>query len=294
MNIKDKIIQALKQKRPEFANIDAQYLEHVQEHAYRLHTAPSYFVKWIPNDDRLGQNEILVNQTILQKSTISTPRLEFTIKLEEGWIACWEWLDGTDLRYQHRDYLPQAFSQVGCFHAQLRHQQTVYSLITHQRFDTIKELLKDELKFLCAYHDDSVVLQAKTAFSLLELGYPTYIHGDLHPGNIRLAGKSLRFVDWGYCISSLNLFDLGYVETIHFGGAEENEWWNIPPNEAKTVLPAYFEASGMNRNNIDQIQQAVMLWSKLWSYHNCVRNDKKVEALKCRQDIDLLNDMELF
>jgi len=288
MNQEDKIIQTLKEQRREFSNIDKQQLEHVQERAYHLHTAPSYFLKWIPNDDRLGQNEIWVNQTILQKCDFSTPSLKFTIKLEEGSIACWKWLDGTDLRHQNRDYLPQAFAQLGRFHAQQRHQQTVYSLITHQGFDTIKELLKAELDFLCTYHDASVIRKAKTAFLLLELGYPTYIHGDMHPGNLRLMGNSLRFVDWGYCISSVNLFDLGYIETVRFQSTEESGWWNITPDEAKTVLPAYFEASGLDCNNIDQIQRAVMLWSKLWSYYNCVKNDKKTEAVKCKQDIDLL------
>jgi thiamine kinase-like enzyme len=288
MSMEEKIIRALKQNRPECANLDEQHLEHIQEGVYHLHTTPPYFLKWIPNDDRLGQNEIWVNQTILQKCDFPTPHLKFTIKLEEGAIACWEWLDGIDLRHQHRDYLPQAFAQLGRFHTQQRHDHTVYSLITHHGFVTIKELLKAELDFLCTYHDASIVRKAKAAFSLLELGYPTYIHGDMHPGNIRLVEKSLKFVDWGYCISSLNLFDLGYIETVHFQSAEENGWWNIAPDEAKTVLPAYFEASGLDRTNIDQIQQAVMLWSKLWSYYNCVKNDKKTEAVKCKRDIGLL------
>ena len=85
---------------------------------------------------------------------------------------CWEWLEGKDLRYQQRNLLPQAFEQLGYFHAQQRHSNPVYSLITHRVYDTIKSLLEDELAFLTRHHDDAVRQGVMTAFSLLEQDMP--------------------------------------------------------------------------------------------------------------------------
>jgi thiamine kinase-like enzyme len=288
MSLENEIIQVLKNKVSGFANINEQQLELIQEGAYRLRTIPSYFIKWIPNDDQLGQNEIYVNQNILKNVNIPTPRLICTILAAEASIVCWEWLDGIDLRFQHRDWLPLAFAKLGDFHSQQRNNQPVFSLITHRSYNTISELLKIELEFLCSYHDTFVLQKAKNLFSLLELGYPTYIHGDLHPGNIRLIGDDLKFVDWGYCKNSLSLFDLSYIETIRFEGAEFNEWWNITPEESISILPAYYNACGMNGIDYQQIQIAVMLWAKLWSYFNCVKSDKNNDAIICRQHIDQL------
>lgn len=288
MNVENEIIQALKSKVPEFANINEQQLELIQEGAYHLHTTPSYFIKWIPSGDQRGQNEIRINQTILKKVNIPTPQLFCVVKTTEGSIACWEWLDGKDLRFQYRDWLPLAFAKLGEFHAQQHNDHPVYSLITHRSFNTISELLKIELEFLCSYHDSFVLQKARSIFSLLELGYPTYIHGDLHPGNIRLIGNDLKFVDWSYCKYSLSLFDLGYIETISFDGAELNEWWRITPEESASVLPSYYNACGLSGFDFKQTHYAVMLWSKLWSYSNCIKNDNKNEALVCRQHIEQL------
>lgn len=288
MSLENEIIQALKNQVSEFADINEQQLEPIQEGAYQLHTDPSYFIKWIPNGDQLGQNEIWVNQNILKKINIPTPRLICTIKTAKGSIACWEWLDGEDLRFQHRDWLPLAFTKLGKFHAKQHNNQPVYSLITHRSFNTISELLKIELEFLCSYHDNSVLQKARSIFSLLEFGYPTYIHGDLHPGNIRLIGNSLKFVDWSYCKNSLSLFDLSYIETINFDGAELNGWWNITPEESVSVLHSYYNACGLNRFDFKQTHYAVMLWAKLWSYFNCISNNNKNEAIVCRQHIDQL------
>lgn len=285
MSIESKIIQAIRGKRPGFANITEQHLEPIQDKVYRLWTTPSYFIKWIPDNDRLGQNEIWVNQTILQKEDALAPCLIFTIRLDEGSVAGWEWLEGIDLRHQHRDYLPQAFAKLGQFHANQRHEGVVYSLITRQGYNTPKELLESEHKFLCTYHDDEITRKAMSAFSVLEAGYPTYIHGDLHPGNIHLTGKGIRFVDWSYSISSLSLFDLSYVETICFEATDGNEWWSITPDKSKKVLPAYFDASGLEEDHIDQILQAVMLWTKLWAYYNSIRLENKSVAIKCKQQI---------
>ena len=268
------------------ANITEESLEPVQEHAYHLRATPPLFVKWISNDDILGQNEIKINRAAFQNETNIAARLIHTVQLADGVIGCWEWLTGSDLRKMHRNHLPEAFAQLGHFHAKHRHNQVVYSLITQKAYDTPRELLAAEHQFLCSYHDAEVVQRAKPMFSWLEAGFPTQIHGDLHPGNLKLHEGKVRFLDWGYSRSSLNLFDLGYIETIRFDVSNENEWWTITPQEAPAVLAAYYVAVGKPVENIDQIHRAVMLWAKLWSYYNCVRYENEVAAERCKRHIN--------
>lgn len=208
-------------------------------------------------------------------------------------MAGWEWLDGNDLRYQNRDLLPQAFEQLGNFHLEQRHTGQVYSLVTHQPYATIKDLLEGELTFLTAFHDKSVRKEVARAFSLLEAGFTTYIHGDMHPGNLRITEQGLKFVDWGYCISSLSLFDLGYIHTVNFEDrADKAPWWCITPEEAQLVLPAYYAACGLGGHNYNQIHWAVMLWRELWAYYNSIQHENLFASEKCKQHIEQLIAMK--
>lgn len=292
MKIESKIIQALQKQKPRLANITEKLLKPIQERTYHLCTAPPLFVKWISKDDVLGLNEVRVNQTLLQDQESITPRLIQIIELDDGVIGCWEWLAGSDLRNNYRNYLPQAFAQLGSFHKAHRHHQGVYSLITQQEYDTTRELLEAEHRLLCAYHEVEIVQKAKPFFSLLEIGFPTQVHGDLHPGNIKLHAGKLKFIDWSYSWRSLNLFDLSYVETIRFAEAEENEWWIITPEEADQVLSAYYEAAGMLVENIHQVHRAVMLWTKLWTYYNSVRFEDAISAERCKRQIAFIFEIE--
>jgi hypothetical protein len=286
VSVESIVVEALKTKIPELAHGEEFTLEIIQENAYHLHTHPPYFVKYIADGDRLGRNEIWANQTIMPEATIPRPTLVFTVKTVDATIICWEWLDGIDLRYQQRNLLPQAFEQLGYFHAQQRHTNPVSSLVTHGTYDTLKDLLEAELAFLTRYHAEAVRQEVMTAFTLLETGFATYLHGDLHPGNIRITEQGLKFVDWGYCTSSLCFFDLGYIQTINFDDPEEdNHWWCITPEEAQLVLPAYYKACGLGGYDYFHIHRAVMLWSKLWAYHNCIKNGDEFSAEKCRKHI---------
>jgi hypothetical protein len=288
MCVEDRIIQALKTGRSQFAMVEPDQLEPLQDGVYHLRTTPPYFIKWIPEDDLLGNNEIWVNQAILSKASIPTPRLIFTIKVVGASIAVWEWLEGLDLRYQHRDWLPRAFTLLGHFHAEQRHVGRMESLITHHSFESVKDLLKAELGFLCTGLENHVCKKAAWAFSLLEAGYPTLVHGDAHPGNIRLTDAGLKFVDWGYCASSLNLFDLGYIQNISQPRPVSDEWWHITKDEAGLVLSAYYDACGIKNPDIDRIQWAVVFWSKLWGYHNCLKKGDPIEAETVRLQINEL------
>ena len=102
-----------------------------------------------------------------------------------------------------------------------------------------------------------------------------------------MTSNGLKIVDWGYSISSLNLFDLGYVQSLALE-AEEAAWWNIQPGEAQFVLQAYFAACGMEPFDFLPIHRAVMLWGELWSLYNCAQNHLEAEAAGRRANIGIL------
>lgn len=284
--MKNKIIRSLRENLPSLRGVTSEDLEVVQERAYRLLIAPPWFVKWIPADDELGQNEIKVDQTVLQGWESVAPRLLHVLHLEDGVIGCWEWLDGDDLRYHWRDLLPRAFAKLGRFHLAHRYSGEVFSLVTQEVYGSPKELLEAEYQLLCSYHGERMAREAKPYFSLLlEVGFPTQIHGDLHPGNIRLHAGDVRLVDWGYSRRSLNLFDLSYVEAIRQEPVDLEEWWIITPEESLGVLSAYGAVVGVPAEKMLQVQHAVMVWAKLWAYHNSVRHGNKSAAERSRQQI---------
>lgn len=185
--------------------------------------------------------------------------------------------------------LPQAFEQLGLFHVSQQHTGPVQSPVTQRRYETVQSLLTIEMDYLGRHHPEPIQHAARKAGALLKVGYATVIHGDMHPGNLRLTKQGLKFVDWGYCIPSLNLFDLGYVETVVFDDPDEaSPWWIITPEEARAVLPAYYAVSGLTGLDYDRVQLAVMFWSKLWAYENCMKFGNSTEAVKVQRQLKQL------
>lgn len=289
MSIEIEIIDLLKQNSlPEFDELETGDLVQVQENIFRMKSGNrSFFIKLIPNDDIYGRNEIRVNQEVLAKANIPVPCLVCVSGSEKTLLACWEELEGFDLRNRNRELLPNAFSIIGNFHALQRHTQAVYSPTTHQPFASISEMLEAEADFLCSFINNIPKRKVGSIFSLLEVGYPTFIHGDLHPGNIFYTNSGLQFVDWGYGISSLNLFDLVYIQSMSLQDSE-TPWWVIVPSEAGKILPDYFEACGLGGLNYMEIHKAVMLWSELGSHYNSIKNNNQTGTEVCRKNIDLL------
>jgi hypothetical protein len=290
MDIQSRIVKTLKTEHLEWFEGSWQLL-HIQEFAYHFQAdTKSLFIKWIPGSDLYGLNEIKINQTWLPDADLCTPQLRIAIPMESGYVAGWEWIDGEDLRSQHRELLPQAFSKIGRYHLTHRNQDPVTSPVSKHTYPSIPEMLSSELVLLCADFPDPIP-QAQLV-DLLSIGYTTHIHGDLHPGNIHIAGENLFFTDWGYAINSLNLLELEYVQSVKFDPASEpGEWWMIGPDEASAVLWAYFDACGLDNCDVALTHWAVMVRAQLRSHFNCIVNRNQDGSRICRRNIARLMDI---
>ncbi|MDD5529105.1 MAG: phosphotransferase [bacterium] len=288
MNLESQIIDVLKNCLPKLSRINTYKLEQIETHSYRFYNKNnSFFIKCFPKKDILGSNEIQINKTLLVKANIPVPSFVFDSKTTEAIIACWKWVDGSDIRTQNRHLLPDAFTMLGQFHLEQRYKGNVCSSLTHKSYASIRKMLKAEVDFLCPLYDNAIKLKCASIFSLLEEGCPTIIHGDMHPGNILLDRKSLFFTDWGYSINSINLLDLDYIQSIPFGSGV-TDWWIIDSLEAKTVLPAYFKACGLEHLDVKQTHRAVMLRNELIINYKSMKNNDQQSISICHQNIDLL------
>ena len=226
-----------------------------------------FFAKWIAGNDRRGQNEIEINRMVLGVTSLPVPKLLRVLPAGADRLAVWEWVEGDDLRSKHRERLPEAFRRLGEFHAARRGKGPISSPITGQTYETVEAFLEGETRALCM--DLSPAQQEACACRLqrLSCGYPTLIHGDMHPGNVRLGSSGLMFLDWGYARRSINLFDLDYVRSIPIR-PPETDWWIIQPEEAEGVLAAYFSTCGLPDAETGEIHFAVMVWAALWNLYN--------------------------
>ncbi len=281
------VIRAIRERCEGLENVQESDIERIKENVYWVKGKRNYLLKWIGKRDELGLNEIWVNQNVLEKDVIiNVPKLIAVIQMRKSIVACWEWETGTDLRRENRNKLSDAFTAIGKFHYRHRHKGLIQSLVTHQTYETVTALLQSESEYLCRHHGESVFPKVSKAFSKLETGYATWIHGDFHPGNIRWTENGVQIVDWAYAIRSLNLFELSYVEVMQL--SDDDEWWIITPSEAKSVLPAYFQAAGMDGSDIYEVQRSVMLWAKLWAYDNSIKRGNGAEVNKTKQQIDAI------
>lgn len=269
------------------------FLQQVQENTYRLQdrTGQVFFVKVILPGDSLGQNELRANQQALAHSTLPTPRLLRVVHTPQAEIACWEWLEGEDLRLRGRERLSQAFARLGEFHASQRFVGPLTCPLDGRVYASLPALLDA----IASYAPPDLREACVVRLCLLEAGYPTFIHGDMHPGNLRWqpgeGGEpaALYFVDWGFACPSLNLFDLDYIHSVTLDPPEEvDTWWNITPAEARDVLPAYFAACGLGNLNPWEIQRSVMLWALLRSHYNASQNDDAPAAELAHRRIENL------
>ena len=262
--------------------------ETLNENAYRLvQKERRYFAKWIAADDERGRNELEINRTVLPQSGLPAPKLLYVLPAGEGRLAVWEWAGEEDLRIHGRDLLPQAFRLLGNFHAGQRHPGPVSSPVTGRSYASVPDLLQGEADDLGGLLPPAWRPRCAAGLAILECGYPTLIHGDMHPGNLRRAVDGVLFVDWGYSRRSLNLFDLDYIRSVDLED-DPHEWWHIRPPEAERILPDYFAAAGLGTLDHRTVHRGVMLWSALWAHHNVTLAHDFAGQKTCRRRIAML------
>jgi Ser/Thr protein kinase RdoA (MazF antagonist) len=263
-------------------------LEQISGQTFRARNMDcSIFVKWITADDPRGQNEVEIGRKLLANAPISTPRLMYVIPVAADILAVWEWIDGKDLRWERRELLPEAFRRLGAFHFAQRGSSAISSPVTGNSYTTVEAFLAGETRLLCA--DLSPIRYKRCAGILdrLSCGYPTFIHGDMHPGNLCATPSGPVFVDWGFSRRSINLLDLDYIHSLPVQ-PPETDWWVIQPEEAEDVLSAYFSTCGLAGVNIREIHHAVMVWGLLWSLYNARNSDKALRSLSQQRLENLL------
>ena len=262
--------------------------EKLTENAYRLEQGERcYFAKWIADEDARGRNELEINRNLLPGSGLPVPKLLHVLPAGQGRLAVWEWVGKEDLRAEGRDLLPQAFRLLANFHAGQRRPGPVSSPVTDKVYASVPDLLQGESQDLGGLLPPAYRPRLAAGLAILECGYPTLIHGDLHPGNLRRVPDGVRFVDWGYARRSLNLFDLDYIRSVEMED-DPDEWWHIRPAEARRILPDYFAAAGLGTLDPFAVHRGVMLWAALWAHANVTRAHDFAGQKSCRRRIDML------
>ena len=257
----------------------------IQENVFQVRVGGrDFFVKWIASGNAHGQNELRIGRAFARLKSIPAPRMLFEQAVVGGVIAGWEWIQGRDLRERNREHLPQAFACLGEMHRQMRNSSEITAPLGSARYATVREMLAAETHRLAAPFEAPIQARCLAIVARLDVGYPTLIHGDMHPGNILLEGEHVWIVDWSYACNSLNLFDLDYILSMPL--AETGPAWTvIRPEEAGLVLEAYFRAAGMEKVDIARVHQAVMVWNLLRNYENAILNGYRAEAQLTREQL---------
>lgn len=282
----NRISNLLRQHIPEFAPRTPAGVRIIQGNSFCLSDgASSAFLRWIPNGDWRGETELRYYRTILSTTDFPTPRMLAAVRTSEGTLAVWQWLEGSDLRQEHRSLLPDAFTLLGRFHLSQKHSGPVESPVTHREYATSHELLDAELDALWSFGDLKARHRCRQILSTLEASLQTVNHGDVHPGNIILAGNRLYFVDWGYVHRGLGLTDLAYLWDTRIHEECPDDWWIISGTTASKSLCSYLRAS--DQRDIDQLKvaRAVMVWNQLCTHSNAVRNNLEAEVKRSKQRI---------
>ena len=253
-------------------------LTELKENAYRLSSATGpYFLKWIPNQENIFHDELNEEHLKILSASVYAPTLLFPQGFEGGTLAIWEWLSGEDLRKENRHLLPAAFASLGDFHQGCRHDLPVLAA-DRQAFRTVDELVSAEQARLTPLIEESDQYAFRACLNRLRQGYATYIHGDMHPGNIFKTRRGFQFVDWSLMVPSLNFFDLDYIESVKLD-LPMQFWAYMDPKEAEPILESYASHCGLDDIDILGIHIAVMLWRDANDLEHCLEHPQKQDRV---------------
>jgi len=252
------ILLAMTRRAAELPFVGPFALAPVKDNVYRLAAgAQTFLLKWIPDGESM-HDEVRANRDGLLGDPIA-PLMVATLEEDGGTIACWEWLDGADLRAPQRHLLPRAFGELGAFHLRRRHEGPVVSPRSRRVHPSVAQLVAAEKEALLPLVEPASRQLCAEVLDRLLLGFGTFIHGDIHPGNIIMTADGLRFVDWSLAAPSLNLLDLDYVESVPIQ-PQPLTWPCMLSPEADAVLATYASGCGLSAVDLRRAHLAVMLW----------------------------------
>lgn len=273
---------------PDIAPNSVSEIERIQENSFRIYRqVDSIFLKWIKHNDIKGQNEIQKYLNSLNPDEICIPRLLGQIRNEDGILGVWEYLDGSDLRENNRSRIPEAFRALGAFHLRHVSQTGAESEITNSIHASISDMLDYEVRIISKISSDSMIQDCRDILRILESGFVTLTHGDIHPGNLILSRDRICFVDWGYSRYTLNFSDLGYLWDRDICNEVPEGWWMIK-EAARDSLQTYLDAIEKGSLSLRELMLAVMIRSQLYSYSNAIRNELKDAIIGCRKRLNCL------
>ena len=279
---KENIRLLLVENLPDYAPESISQIHPIQRNSFHIqHMYRPTFLRWIPYDDDKGNSEIQKYNEILDANDIFIPEFIGSITAPGGVLGLWEWLRGTDLREANRHKIPHAFAMLGKYHKKKRKRSSLESDITREEYKSIPDLLDAEVEYLWTFSDDSMKNDCRRLLAVLENGFPTLNHGDVHPGNMVFSEGEIYFVDWGYSHFGLNFSDLSYLWDNNIYSDCPDGWWMIQGDEAENSIAAYLESIGLSKLPAREIMLAVMLRNQLYSYSNAIANGLEEEAIEC-------------
>ena len=274
---------------PDYAPESIAQIHPIQRNSFHIqHMYRPTFLKWIPYDDDKGNSEIQKYKEILDANDIFIPEFIGSIPSPDGVLALWEWLGGTDLRTENRQEIPHAFAMLGKYHKKKRKQSSLKSDITRKEYKSIPDLLDAEVEYLWTFSNESLKNDCRRLLAVLENGFPTLNHGDVHPGNMVFSEGEIYLVDWGYSHFGFNFSDLSYLWDNNIYSNCPDGWWMIQGEEAEKSITAYLEAIGLSKLPARDIMLAVMLRNQLYSNTNAIANGLEEEATECENLIKSL------
>lgn len=232
--------------------------------------AGDMILRFIPQEAHRVRRAFRAIPQMRSSSSLSLQPLLDMIQSEGGALAVLEWVPGSTLRETSQDELPVFFDRLAQWHMANAVRNPLYSRYTDCEYRSIGEFLDGEVD----YHLGILGLhrQEKACSDILEpltSGFTTYIHGDVHTGNIvRRPDGSFALLDPEYLHVGCNYLDLDYID-----------WWGIEPDpapwwiikeQARASVSAYFAALEITPSDIPAIMKAVCLISSLRSHTDSV------------------------